>query len=239
MLKIVNFTKKYNKNFTAVDNLNLEINDGDIYAFVGHNGAGKTTTIKAIAGIINFDEGDIFINNKSIKHDALKAKMDLAYIPDNPDLYEHLKGIDYIDFIASMYNVDVNRKKELIEKYADMFEIKENLGDEISSYSHGMRQKIALIAALVHEPKVLILDEPFVGLDPVCTHHLKEEMHRLAQNGCTIFFSTHVLDVAEKLCNKIAIIKKGKLIYQGLMEEVTKNKSLEESFMEIENEQTI
>ena len=182
MLKIVNFTKKYNKNFTAVDNLNLEINDGDIYAFVGHNGAGKTTTIKAIAGIINFDEGDIFINNKSIKHDALKAKMDLAYIPDNPDLYEHLKGIDYIDFIASMYNVDVNRKKELIEKYADMFEIKENLGDEISSYSHGMRQKIALIAALVHEPKVLILDEPFVGLDPVCTHHLKEEMHRLAQN---------------------------------------------------------
>lgn len=240
MLQIENYTKTYNKDFTAVDNLNLTINDGDIYAFIGHNGAGKTTTIKSIVGILDFDKGDILINGISIRKNPIECKKQIAYIPDNPDLYEHLKGIDYINFIADMYDIDKNKRKELIEKYATMFEIKDNLGSEISSYSHGMKQKIAIISALVHEPKVLILDEPFVGLDPVSTHNLKNEMRRLSGLGVTIFFSTHVLDVAEKLCNKIAIIKKGKLVYSGEMQNITKDKSLEDMFMELEeNNETI
>lgn len=234
MIRIMHLTKKYNKNFIAVDDLNLEINDGDIYAFIGPNGAGKTTTIKSIVGILDFDNGDIYINDKSIKKDAIEAKKQMAYIPDNPDLYEHLKGIDYINFIADMFETPTEKRNSLISYYADMFDIKNNLGDEISSYSHGMKQKIALISALVHEPKVLILDEPFVGLDPVSTHHLKQEMQKLAQEGCTIFFSTHVLDVAEKLCNKFAIIKNGKLVQTGLMNDVTKLGSLEDKFMELE-----
>lgn len=233
MIKIENFTKLYN-NFKAVDNLNLTIGDGDIYAFIGHNGAGKTTTIKAIVGVLDFKDGDIYINDYSIKNNPIECKKQIAYIPDNPDLYEHLKGIDYINFIADMYEVDNDRRNELIKKYANMFEIADNLGDEISSYSHGMKQKIAIISALVHEPKVLILDEPFVGLDPISTHNLKEEMKRLASNGVTIFFSTHVLDVAEKLCDKIAIIKKGKLVFEGEMKDIVKDKSLEDMFMELE-----
>ncbi len=235
MIRIENFSKRYNKEVLAVANLNLEINDGDIYAFIGHNGAGKTTTIKAIVGILSFEEGDIYINNKSIKTDALMAKKEIAYIPDNPDLYDHLKGIDYINFIADIYQVPKQRRLELITKYGEMFEITNNLGDEIASYSHGMKQKIAIISALVHEPKVLILDEPFVGLDPVSTHNLKQEMKNLAAQGASIFFSTHVLDVAEKLCNKIAIIKKGELIYQGSMEEALQKGSLENFFMELEH----
>ena len=234
MIKIENYTKTYNKDFIAVNNLNLTIADGDIYAFIGHNGAGKTTTIKSIVGILDFDKGDIFINGISIVKSPIECKKQIAYIPDNPDLYEHLKGIDYINFIADMYDVDKVKRKELIIKYAEMFEIESDLGSEISSYSHGMKQKIAIISALVHEPKVLILDEPFVGLDPVSTHNLKEEMRRLASLGVTIFFSTHVLDVAEKLCNKIAIIKKGKLVYSGEMQNITKDKSLEDMFMELE-----
>lgn len=235
MIRIENFSKRYNKEVLAVANLNLEINDGDIYAFIGHNGAGKTTTIKAIVGILSFEDGDIYINNKSIKTDALMAKKEIAYIPDNPDLYDHLKGIDYINFIADIYQVPKQRRLELITKYGEMFEITNNLGDEIASYSHGMKQKIAIISALVHEPKVLILDEPFVGLDPVSTHNLKQEMKNLAAQGASIFFSTHVLDVAEKLCNKIAIIKKGELIYQGSMEEALQKGSLENFFMELEH----
>lgn len=234
MIEIKNFTKKYNKTFTAVDNLSLTIEDGDIYAFIGHNGAGKTTTIKCMMDILDFSEGDILINGLSIKKEPLLCKEQMAYIPDNPDLYEHLKGIDYIHFIADMYKVPMEKRIENIEKYALMFEIKDALGDEISSYSHGMKQKVAIISALVHEPKVLILDEPFVGLDPISTHHLKEEMKRLATIGITIFFSTHVLDVAEKLCNKIAIIKKGKKLFEGNMQDITKDKSLEEIFVELD-----
>lgn len=234
MIKIENFTKNYGNDFLAVDNLNLTINNGDIYAFIGHNGAGKTTTIKSIVGILDFEKGDILINGKSIKNDPIACKEQIAYIPDNPDLYEHLKGIDYINFIADIYKVELSKREKLIKKYSEMFEITNNLGDEISSYSHGMKQKIAIISALVHEPKVIVMDEPFVGLDPVSTHNLKEEMKRLAKMGATIFFSTHVLDVAEKLCNKIAIIKKGKLVFDGTMEDITKNRSLEDMFMEIE-----
>ena len=234
MIKIENFTKYYNKNVAAVDHLSLTINDGDIYAFIGHNGAGKTTTIKAITGILDFKEGDIFINGISIKKDPIACKMQMAYIPDNPDIYEHLSGIDYIHFVADMYNMDMNRRKELISHYARMFDMEDSLGNEISSYSHGMKQKIAIISALVHEPRVLILDEPFVGLDPVSTHHLKEEMKRLASNGVTIFFSTHVLEVAEKLCKTVAIIKSGKLLFQGSMQDIVGQKSLEDIFMEID-----
>lgn len=239
MIRIENFTKKYSKTITAVDNLSLTIEDGDIYAFIGHNGAGKTTTIKCMMGILDFKDGDILINGTSIKENPILCKEQMSYIPDNPDLYEHLKGIDYIHFVADMYKVPKERRQELILKYATMFEIKDNLGSEISTYSHGMKQKIAIISALVHEPKVLILDEPFVGLDPVSTHYLKEEMKRLAKLGVTIFFSTHVLDVAEKICNKIAIIKQGKKLFEGTMQDITQNKSLEEIFMELEENETL
>lgn len=234
MIQIENFTKYYNKKVAAVDHLSLTVKDGDIYAFIGHNGAGKTTTIKAITGILDFNDGDILINGISIRKNPIVCKRQMAYIPDNPDIYEHLRGIDYIHFVADMYDMDMSRRKELISYYARMFEMESSLGNEISSYSHGMKQKIAIIAALVHEPKVLILDEPFVGLDPVSTHHLKEEMKRLANQGATIFFSTHVLDVAEKLCKTVAIIKNGKLLFQGSMEEIVGQKSLEDIFMEID-----
>lgn len=237
MLEIKNFSKTYSKGKKAVDNLSLVIESGDIYAFVGHNGAGKTTTIKAIAGILDFEEGDILIDKISIKKNPIECKKNMAYIPDNPDLYEHLTGIDYLSFIADVYSVSKDRKNDLIEKYSNLFEITKNLGDLISTYSHGMKQKLAIISSLIHEPKLLILDEPFVGLDPKSTHSLKEIMKDMTKNGGTIFFSTHVLEVAEKLCNKIAIIKKGKLIIAGDMKEVIKDKSLEETFMElVENE---
>lgn len=239
MISIKNFSKSYTKNHNVVNNLNAEIDNGDICAFVGHNGAGKTTTIKCIVGILDFKDGDIFINNKSIKKDPISCKREIAYIPDNPEIYEHLKGIEYINFIASAFKVPKAKKEQLIKKYSDMFEMSAFLNQEIGGYSHGMKQKIVLIAALVHEPKVLILDEPFVGLDPASTHYLKEEMKKMASQGVTILFSTHILDVAEKLCNKILIIKNGKLIYNGSMENLTKNKSLEEIYMEIDNVELI
>ena len=234
MLEIKNYSKTYSKGKKVVHNLSLKIENGDIYAFVGHNGAGKTTTIKSITGILDFEEGDILIDGVSIKENPLLCKMNMAYIPDNPDLYEHLKGIDYLDFIADIYKVNNETREKLIKKYSELFEIEKNLGDPISSYSHGMKQKLAIISALIHEPKLLILDEPFVGLDPVSSHSLKEIMKDLAKNGTTIFFSTHVLEVAEKLCNKLAIIKDGKLVISGNMKDILKNKSLEEIFMELE-----
>lgn len=233
MLEIKNYTKSYVKGSNVVENLSLKVEKGDIYAFVGHNGAGKTTTIKSIVGILDFEKGDILIDNKSIKKHEIECKMKMAYIPDNPDLYEHLKGISYLNFIADIYRVSKEKREELIKKYADAFEITKNLGDPISSYSHGMKQKLAIISALIHEPKLLILDEPFVGLDPKASHTLKEIMKEMVKKDCSIFFSTHVLEVAEKLCNKIAIIKEGKIVVEGNMKEVIKNKSLEDTFMQL------
>lgn len=236
MLKIKNYSKSYTKDKKVVDNLSLEVKKGDIFAFVGHNGAGKTTTIKSIVGILEFDEGDIFIDGMSIKNNPIECKQKMAYIPDNPDLYEHLTGIKYLNFIADVYNVSNEKREELIKKYADIFNITNNLGDDISSYSHGMKQKLAIISALIHEPKLYILDEPFVGLDPKATHTLKEIMKEKCDEGCAFFFSTHILEVAEKLCNKIAIIKDGKIIVSGEMKKIIKDKSLEDIFMELVDE---
>ncbi len=235
MISINNFSKAYNKKEYVVKNLNLTVNDGDICAFVGHNGAGKTTTLKCMVGILDFSDGDILINGKSIKKEAISCKKEIAYIPDNPEAYDHLRGIEYLNFIASVYKVPKDKKEALIKKYGDLFEMTEFLNQEIGGYSHGMKQKISLIAALIHDPKVLILDEPFVGLDPVSTHYLKEEMKAMAKSGTTIIFSTHILDVAEKLCNKIAILKNGSLVYSGNMDDLVRNKSLEEIYMEIDN----
>ncbi|MCI6188529.1 MAG: ABC transporter ATP-binding protein [Clostridium sp.] len=237
MLKIKEFTKIYTGGKKAVDNLNLEVEAGDIYGFIGHNGAGKTTTIKAIAGVLDFKFGDIEINGISIKKKPEKCKEQMAYIPDNPDLYEHLTGIQYLNFIGDIFKIKKQEREEAIKKYSDMFEITSNLGDLISSYSHGMKQKLAIISALIHKPKLLILDEPFVGLDPKAAHILKGIMKELCQEGGAIFFSTHVLEVAEKLCNKIAIIKGGKLIASGETEKIIGNNTLEDVFMElIDNE---
>ena len=238
MLELKNYTKSYVKGKTIVDNLSLKVEKGDIYAFVGHNGAGKTTTIKSIVGILEFDKGDILIDKKSIKKNEIECKMKKAYIPDNPDLYEHLKGISYLNFIADIYKVSKEKREELIKKYAEKFELTKNLGDPISSYSHGMKQKLAIISALIHEPKLLILDEPFVGLDPKASHTLKEIMKEMVKEGTAIFFSTHVLEVAEKLCNKIAIIKEGKIIVEGKMKDIIKDKSLEDIFMELVDEKS-
>ncbi len=233
MLEFKNFTKVYgNKNSKkAVDDLSLIINDGDICAFVGHNGAGKTTSLKAAAGILDFTDGDILIDNISIKENPIECKKKMAYLPDNPDLYEFLKGIDYLNFICDIYDVK-DKRSELIKKYGDLFELTGFLGNTINTYSHGMKQKLAIISALIHEPKVLLLDEPFVGLDPVSSHNLKEIMKELAKEGSCIFFSTHVLEVAEKLCNKVAVIKDGKLIIHDDMKKIIKDKSLEDLFME-------
>ena len=237
MLKIKEFTKIYTGGKKAVDNLNLEVKAGDIYGFIGHNGAGKTTTIKAIAGVLDFKFGDIEIKGISIKKKPEKCKEQMAYIPDNPDLYEHLTGIQYLNFIGDIFKIKKQEREEAIKKYGDMFEITSNLGDLISSYSYGMKQKLAIISALIHKPKLLILDEPFVGLDPKASHILKEIMKELCQEGGAIFFSTHVLEVVEKLCNKIAIIKGGKLIASGETEKIIGNNSLENVFMElIDNE---
>lgn len=235
MISINNFFKAYNKKEYVVKNLNLTVNDGDICAFVGHNGAGKTTTLKCMVGILDFSDGDILINGKSIKKEAISCKKEIAYIPDNPEVYDHLRGIEYLNFIASVFKVPKDKKEALIKKYGDLFEMTEFLNQEIGGYSHGMKQKISLIAALIHDPKVLILDEPFVGLDPVSTHYLKEEMKSMVKSGATIIFSTHILDVAEKLCNKIAILKNGFLVYSGNMDDLVRNKSLEEIYMEIDN----
>lgn len=233
MLKISNLSKTYKGGKKAVSGLNIEVEPGDIFGFIGHNGAGKTTTLKCIMGILDFEEGDIFINGYSIKKDELQCKKISAYVPDNPDLYDYLTGIQYLNFIADVYQVSNKEKNALIKKYSELLEITAPLGDLISSYSHGMKQKLALISALIHSPKLLVLDEPFVGLDPKAALMLKNLMHELCENGCAIFFSTHVLDVAEKLCNKIAIIKNGKLVVSGKTEDLTNGQSLESVFMEV------
>ena len=233
MLKINNLTKTYGDK-KAVDNLTLHIAPGEIYGFIGHNGAGKTTTIKAACGILQFDEGDICIDGVSIKDDPLACKQRLAYIPDNPDLYEYMKGIQFLNFTADIFGVSADERQQRIKKYADLFELTDSLGDNISSYSHGMKQKLAIISALIHNPKLIIMDEPFVGLDPKAAHLLKEQMREICNQGAAIFFSTHVLEVAEKLCDKVAIIKSGRLIKSGTMDEVKGDASLEDAFLESE-----
>lgn len=234
ILEIKNLTKIYNSKRKAVDSLTLSIEAGDIFGFIGANGAGKTTTLKAVAGIHDFDEGKISIGGHSIKKDPIACKSILAYIPDTPDLYEHLTGYQYINFIADLYNITTLQRTLAIKKYSDLFEMTPNLENVISSYSHGMKQRTAIISALVHSPKLLILDEPFVGLDPKATFLLKQVMQECVSNGAAIFFSTHVLDVAEKLCNKVAIIKAGRLIANGPVETVKGNQSLEDFFMEVQ-----
>ena len=233
MLKIEQLTKIYGEK-KAVDDLSLHIRPGEIYGFIGHNGAGKTTTIKACCGILNFEEGNIQIDGISVKENPLECKKKLAYIPDNPDLYDFMTGIRYLNFIADIFGVNANDRQERIHKYADMFVLTQDLAQPISAYSHGMKQKLAIISALIHEPKLIIMDEPFVGLDPKASHLLKETMHELCATGTAIFFSTHVLEVAEKLCDKVAIIKEGRLICSGTMEEVKGDASLEEVFLEME-----
>ena len=235
MLKINNLTKFYGKTFKAVDNLSLHVKAGEIYGFIGHNGAGKSTTIKSIVGAIDFEDGDILINSTSIKENPVDCKKVMAYIPDNPDVYDYLTGIQYINFVCDIYGVKEERT-ERIKEYATLFQIEKNLGDLISSYSHGMKQKLVLISAFVHNPKLLVLDEPFVGLDPIASHRLKELMRRLCDDGGAIFFSTHVLEVAEKLCDRVGIIKGGKLVKEGSMEEIAGDKSLESLFLEIADE---
>ena len=234
MLTIENLTKIYGEK-KAVDNLSLHITPGEIYGFIGHNGAGKTTTLKSVAGILGFDEGVIKINGMSVKDNPLACKKCMAYIPDNPDLYDFMTGIKYLNFIADVFGVEEEKREERIHKYADMFEITESLAQPISAYSHGMKQKLAIISAWIHEPKLILMDEPFVGLDPKAAHILKGMMREMCDEGGAIFFSTHVLEVAEKLCDKVAIIKGGKLIRSGTMEEVKGDDSLEEVFLELED----
>ena len=235
MLKIEHLTKKYGAK-VAVDDLSLEIKPGEIYGFIGHNGAGKTTTIRCACGLLDFDEGEITINGRSIREDPLACKMDFAYIPDNPVLFDFLSGIDYLNFIGDVYKVEKSVREERIRRYSDTFEITSNLAQPISSYSHGMKQKLAIVAAMLHEPKLFVLDEPFVGLDPIAAFQFKSMMRELCDKGGAVFFSTHVLDVAEKLCDKIAIITNGKLIKAGTMDEVKGDVSLEETFLELERE---
>ena len=233
MLKIEHLTKTYGDK-KAVDDLSLHISPGEIYGFIGHNGAGKTTTIKSCCGILQFDAGEIFVDGIDLKADPMGCKRKLAYIPDNPDLYDFMTGIQFLNFVADIFGVDADARQTRIRKYADMFELTNDLAQPISAYSHGMKQKLAVISALIHEPKLIIMDEPFVGLDPKASHLLKTTMRELCDNGAAIFFSTHVLDVAEKLCDKIAIIKGGKLIKSGTMEEVKGDTSLEDVFLELE-----
>jgi len=237
MLEIKNYTKSYGSGKKAADNVSLTVEAGDIFGFIGHNGAGKSTTIRAVVGVLDFTEGDIFIDGHSVKTEPIECKKITAYIPDNPDLYENLTGIQYLNFIADVFEIGAAEREELIRKYADAFEITDALGDLISSYSHGMKQKVAIISALIHSPRLLVLDEPFVGLDPKAAFVLKELMHEMCDKGTAIFFSTHVLDVAEKLCNKVAIIKQGRIIDVGTMEELTEGHSLEEAFLEADNEE--
>lgn len=234
MLKIEHLTKNYGGE-NGVNDLSLHIAPGEIYGFIGHNGAGKTTTLKSVAGILDFQSGTVLIDGISIKDDPIKAKQIMAYIPDNPDIYEYMTGIRYLNFIADIYGVGAERG-ERIKRYAEAFEIDKNLGDAVSSYSHGMKQKLAIISALIHEPKLILMDEPFVGLDPKATHIFKEIMREMCDSGSAIFFSTHVLEVAEKLCDKVAIIKQSRLIKSGTMEEVKGDESLESVFLELEDE---
>lgn len=235
MLKIEHLTKIYG-DYKAVDDLSLHIAPGEIYGFIGHNGAGKTTTLKSVVGILQFDEGEIFIDGTSVTADPIKCKNEIAYIPDNPDIYEFMTGIKYLNFVADIFGVSTSDRQEKIRKYAELFELTADLAQPISTYSHGMKQKLAIISAWIHNPKLIIMDEPFVGLDPKAAHILKGMMREVCDNGGAIFFSTHVLEVAEKLCDKIAIIKEGKLIRSGTMEEVKGDDSLEEVFLELEEE---
>jgi len=240
MLTISNLSKTYKGDKKAVDQLSLQVEAGDIFGFIGHNGAGKSTTIKSVVGVLDFDEGEILIQGHSIKKDPLLCKQQIAYIPDSPDLYEHLTGIQYLNFIADIFGIPAAYRQEKIKQYADAFELTGNLGDLISSFSHGMKQKLALISAMIHDPKLLVLDEPFVGLDPQAAATLKKIMRDFCKNGSAIFFSTHVLDVAQKLCNKVAIISQGKLVFAGSMEELLKEKSggsLEDIYLDIVNKE--
>ncbi len=233
MLRIENLSKAYGEK-VAVDNLSLHIMPGEIYGFIGHNGAGKTTTLKACCGILHFDKGEIFIDGISVKANPLECKKQIAYIPDNPDLYEFLTGIQYLNFIADIFGISASERKEKINEYSELFELKANLAQTISSYSHGMKQKLAVISALIHSPKLILMDEPFVGLDPKASHKLKLLMRKICDEGGAFFFSTHILEVAEKLCDKVAIIKDGKLVVTGTMSEVMGNTSLEDVFLELE-----
>ena len=233
MIEIKNVSKTYNGKKKVLKNISFKIEGGEIFAFIGHNGAGKTTMIKCIMGILDFEEGNILIDNKSIKEEPLECKKLMAYVPDNPDLYENMKAIDFINFICDMYEVPENIRRKNTLKYAKMFEIEDKLNDDISSFSHGMKQKVALIAALAHDPKVLIMDEPFVGLDPKAVYDMKEIMRDMTKNGKTIFFSTHILDVAEKLCDRVAIIKDGTIVKVGKMKDIKGDESLEQVFLEL------
>ena len=233
MIEIKNVTKKYGEK-KAIDNISFKVNDGDIFAFIGHNGAGKTTLIKAIVGIHDFDEGDILIDGISIKDNPIECKKLMAFVPDNPETYEHMRAIDYINFICDMYDIDTEIRKKNIEKYAKLFDMQDKLNDTIESYSHGMKQKIVLISALAHNPKILIMDEPFVGLDPKAVFDIKEILNEMVKEKKIVFYSTHILDVAEKLCSRVAIIKQGKLIKSGSMKEIKGDKTLENVFMELE-----
>lgn len=235
MLKIEHLTKTYGEK-KAVDDLNLHIKPGEIYGFIGHNGAGKTTTLRSVVGILQFDEGEILIDGKSVRTAPLTCKRDIAYIPDNPDLYDYMSGIKYLNFIADVFGVGAEERKERIRKYSELFELTADLAQPIAAYSHGMKQKLAIIAAWLHSPKLIIMDEPFVGLDPKASHLLKGMMREVCNGGGAIFFSTHVLEVAEKLCDKVAIIKGGRLVRSGTMEEVKGDDSLEEVFLELEGE---
>lgn len=233
MIEIKNVSKTYNGKKKVLKNISFKIEGGEIFAFIGHNGAGKTTMIKCIMGILDFEEGDILVDNKSIKEEPLECKRIMAYVADNPDLYENMKAIDFINFICDMYEVSEDIRRENTLKYAKIFEIEDKLNDDISSFSHGMKQKVALIAALAHNPKVLIMDEPFVGLDPKAVYDMKEIMRDMAKHGKTIFFSTHILDVAEKLCDRVAIIKDGTIVKVGKMKDIKGDESLEQVFLEL------
>lgn len=235
MLIIKNLKKKYNDK-VALNNVNIQIDDGEIFGFIGHNGAGKTTTIKCSVGILEFDEGEILLDGINIQKDPLLYKQNIAYIPDNPDLYDSLTGIQYLNFISDIYKISFSERKKLIEYYSNKFELTQYLGNLISSYSHGMRQKLTLIGAFIRKPKLLILDEPFVGLDPKAAHQVKEMMKEMCKKKSSVFFSTHVLDVAEKLCDKIAIIKNGEIIVSGNMKDILSKGSLEETFLELVDE---
>ena len=233
MLKIEHLTKIYGDK-RAVDDLSLEIKAGEIYGFIGHNGAGKTTTIKAVCGILGFEQGEIFIDGKSVKKDPIACKKIIAYIPDNPDLYDYMTGMQFLNFTADIFEVDTETRQQKIAEYAEKFELTNDLSQPLSAYSHGMKQKLAIISALIHSPRLIIMDEPFVGLDPKASHIVKQIMREMCNKGCAIFFSTHVLEVAEKLCDKVAIIKQGRLIKSGTMEEVRGDSSLESVFLELE-----
>lgn len=233
MLEIKNVTKKYGDK-VAIKDISFNVNDGEIFAFIGHNGAGKTTLIKSIVGIHDFDEGEILINGKSIKKNAIECKKDMAFIPDNPELYENMRAIDYINFICDIYEIDQETREKNIKKYAKLFEVEKYMNDTIDSFSHGTKQKIAIISALSHNPKILIMDEPFVGLDPKAVFEVKETMNEMLKEGKIVFFSTHILDVAEKLCSRVAIIKKGKLVKVGSIDEIKGDESLEKVFLELE-----